>query len=165
MFRAAFRRQRCLVPADGYYEWQPAADGKQPYYIKLADDGPFALAGLWARWSHLERTIQSCTIVTTVSNELTRSIHQRMPAILPPEAYDVWLDPDFADHTHLVSLLRPFASEAMRVHAVGRAVNRPTNDTPQCMAAVVQGDASNDEAATNDDEANQGRGGADGWLF
>jgi hypothetical protein len=88
-----------------------------------------------------------------------------MPAILPPEAYDVWLDPDFADHTHLVSLLRPFASEAMRVHAVGRAVNRPTNDTPQCMAAVVQGDASNDEAATNDDEANQGRGGADGWLF
>jgi putative SOS response-associated peptidase YedK len=164
-FRTAFKRRRCLVPADGYFEWQKSEDGKQPYYIKMADDGPFAFAGLWEHWHRDGQSIESFTIITTASNDLTRSIHHRMPVILPPEAYDIWLDAEFADHTHLVGLLRPFDSEAMQVHAVGREVNRPTYDNPKCIAAVNPPDAGDKENAAKDAPASEGGKAADGWLF
>ncbi|MCA9100779.1 MAG: SOS response-associated peptidase [Planctomycetales bacterium] len=143
MFRTAFRSRRCLVPADGYYEWQQSGEGKQPYFIHMRDDGPFALAGLWERWHRGEQVIQSCTIITTAANPLTRPIHERMPVILPPQVYDVWLDAEFADVDHLTELLRPYDGDAMQVYPVGRGVNRPAYDAPGC---IVEADIESDEA-------------------
>lgn len=128
-FRSAFRHRRCLIAADGFYEWHPQPDGhKQPYYIHLADDRPFALAGLWEHWEREGKTLDSCSIIVTEANELMQTIHDRMPVILPPDQYDVWLDPAFADVERLRLLLRPFPFALMRLNPVSTRVNNPRND-------------------------------------
>ncbi len=133
-FREAFRRRRCLVPADGFFEWRRQDRPSQPFYIHLAGQRPFAMAGLWERWEGRGEVLESCTILTTDANELVRPLHDRMPVILPPEAFDQWLDPTVQDLGRLTSLLRPLAAERMASYAVSRVVNSPKHDDPQCVA-------------------------------
>jgi len=139
-FRAAFRRRRCLVTADGYFEWVKAGKLKQPYYIRMRDDRPFAFAGLWELWRDrsTDQTLESCTIITTEANELTRSIHDRMPVIVNAADYDLWLDPAVQDTDRLQPLLRPYDSERMLVDPVDRYVNSPKNDDPKCIRVVKE---------------------------
>jgi len=133
-FRAAFRRRRCLVAADGFYEWQRTGKRKQPYLIRVGDDRPFAMAGLWESWEGAgHEVIESCTILTTEPNELMRPIHDRMPVILPPDAHQQWLDPAVEGVGRLAPLLRPYPADAMTASSIGTYVNRPTNEGPQCI--------------------------------
>lgn len=136
-FRAAFKRRRCLIPADGFYEWRKAGGTKTPMYIRLKSGEPFAFAGLWEEWQSANaQTIRSCAIVTTEPNALMEKIHDRMPAILKPEAYEPWLASGEADTNALSKLLKPYPASAMTAHAVSRLVNKPENDSPQCVAPV-----------------------------
>ncbi|HJN13407.1 MAG TPA: SOS response-associated peptidase [Pirellulaceae bacterium] len=147
-FRSAFRRRRCLVVADGFYEWQKtgAARGgttKQPYYIRMRDERPFAFAGLWETWrgpkgAELPTPIQSCTILTTEPNELMQSLHDRMPVILSPDDYAMWLDPSFEQIDALKALQRPFAPEEMIADPVSTLVNSPRNESPECIMTIDQ---------------------------
>jgi len=131
-FRQAFKQRRCLVLSDGFYEWQQTSDGKQPYYIHMKDGSPFAFAGLWESWRNGEE-IRSCTIITTEANELVGEIHNRMPVILPAGDYDLWLDPELEEREALTSLLGPYPSGDMEAYPVSRRVNRPSNNTPECI--------------------------------
>ena len=133
-FRTAFKRRRCLIPTTGFYEWQRNPDGrtKTPMYIALKSGTPFAFAGLWESWHSPEgQSIQSCTIITTEPNDLMAPIHNRMPATLPANAYDRWLDP--AERTDLQDLLVPYSAQEMIAHPVSTLVNSPINDTPDCL--------------------------------
>lgn len=133
-FRAAFRRRRCLVVADGFYEWQRAGAGKQPYFIRMRDDRPFGFAGLWESWEGPDHSaVESCTILTTEANPAVRPIHDRMPVILAPAEYSRWLDPALQRPEELRGLLRPYAPEAMMAYAVDRYVNHPGNEGPRCI--------------------------------
>jgi putative SOS response-associated peptidase YedK len=127
-FRYAFQKRRCLVLADGFYEWRTENGQKQPYYIKMKDGKVFGLAGLWEFWKDKEeeeRAIESCTIITTNSNELVRPVHPRMPAIIHPDDYDLWLDVDAGETKQIKELvLRPFPPEEMEMYRVSRRVNR-----------------------------------------
>jgi len=138
-FRHSFRRQRCLVPADGYYEWQKQADGKkQPYLFHLPGEEPFAFAGLWEHWQSREPegpVIESCSLITTEPNALASAVHDRMPVILDPRDYDTWLDPQ-AEAAHLQQLLRPFADDTLTAEPVSTYVNKPTNDDSKCIEPV-----------------------------
>ncbi|NJL47793.1 MAG: SOS response-associated peptidase [Leptolyngbyaceae cyanobacterium SM2_5_2] len=139
-FRAAFKRRRCLIVADGFYEWHQQPDGKpkQPYYIFLRDHQPFAFAGLWEHWldSTSGSELQTCTILTTEPNELMASIHTRMPVILPPEDYAPWLDPGFYQPSVLQSMLRPYEAAAMDRYPVSTLVNKPQHDSPDCIVPL-----------------------------
>lgn len=137
-FRTALRRRRCLVLADGYYEWKKSGKSKQPFYIRLPDGQPFALAGLWESWRNPQQIepgepIQSCTIITTDANRLTQAIHDRMPVILPPDSYALWLDPACQDPQEVQSLLRPCDWQPMLAEPVDPWVNNPRNDAPRCI--------------------------------
>ncbi len=134
-FRAAFRQRRCLVAADGFYEWQKAAEGpKQPYYIRLESDAPFAIAGLWERWRDpAGETVESCTLITTEANPALAPIHHRMPVIVSPADYDAWLDPRPASADALHDLLRPYLGAEMAAIPIGRHVNNVRNDDPGCI--------------------------------
>lgn len=131
-FRSAFKKRRCLILADGFYEWQKTDNGKQPYHIKMQDDSPFAFAGLWEIWKD-EEEIRSCTIITTEANNLMNEIHHRMPVILPPENYEMWLDPDFDEKEALTSLLKPYPANVMEAYPVSRRVNKPSNNEPSVV--------------------------------
>jgi len=144
-FRYALRRQRCLVPCTGFYEWKvldPAAKkpAKQPYYIRRRDESVFAFAGLWDRWQSPEgEEIGSFTILTTEPNELMRHLHNRMPVIIPRQEYGVWLDPGapgLLDAERLAPLLGPYPAGELVAHAVGKRVNNPKFDDPSCIQAV-----------------------------
>jgi putative SOS response-associated peptidase YedK len=134
-FRTSFRNRRCLIPADGFYEWQKTAGrAKQPYFIGLRDERPFAFAGLWERWKDPESAeIESCTILTTDTNDLLRELHDRMPVILNAEDYDRWLSPTTTDPQELLGLLVPYPPERMQFWAIGTVVNSARNETPDCM--------------------------------
>ena len=133
-FRHAFAKKRCLIPADGFYEWKKLGDGtKQPYYIHRQDDEPFAFAGLWESWKTEGRTIESCTIITTSANELMEPLHDRMPVILPAEVYAVWLDPEIQDKAALAELLKPFDSDLLEAYPVSTLVNNSRNENPKCL--------------------------------
>ncbi len=132
-FRSAFKRRRCLILADGFYEWQKTGDGKQPYYIRLQNGSPFAFAGLWEVWDKYGEEIRSCTILTTDANSLVGEVHHRMPVILPSEEYGLWLDPDMGEAEPLLDLLRPYPSDVMEAYPVSRRVNKPSNDEPGCV--------------------------------
>jgi putative SOS response-associated peptidase YedK len=142
-FRAAFRRRRCLVVADGFYEWQKQDGGKQPgskqpFFISLRDRKPFAFAGLWEFWKGEDETvIESCTLLTTTPNELMRPLHDRMPVILQPRDYGLWLDRDVQDPARLIPLLRPYPAEEMDAYPVSRFVNKPENDDPRCIEPLA----------------------------
>ena len=137
-FRAAFRRRRCLIPADGFFEWHQLADRKQPMFIYLKDQPVFAFAGLWEVWYSPEGDeIRSATILTTEPNDFMATIHNRMPVILPPEDYEAWLVPDEQDPADLQSLMRPFAADQMAAYPVSTFVNRPSNDTPETIEPLA----------------------------
>lgn len=133
-FRKAFRERRCLILADGFYEWQRLGRHKQPFYIRMRDGWPFAFAGLREHWEGSEGVaIDSCTILTTTANELVGTLHERMPVILTPEDFGLWLDPGVQEIERLQSLLRPYPSEEMTAYPVSTRVNNPTNDSPECV--------------------------------
>ena len=135
-FRHAFRTQRCLVVADGFYEWKRQDGWKRPYFIHMKDDRPFAFAGLWEHWEKGDEPIYSCTLLTTDANEVLAPIHDRMPVILPRSAYDLWLDPRVHDPKRLQHLLVPFAADEMEAYPVSRLVNDPENDLPDCVQPI-----------------------------
>lgn len=148
-FRSAFKRQRCLVVADGFYEWRKAADGtKQPFLIHLRDSRPFGIAGLWEHWEKGGEPFDSCALLTTGPNELMATIHDRMPVILPPEHFEIWLDPATSDRNTLEALLVPFDAAKMEAYPVSRIVNNPANDSPRCMEPVSAEDAAATMAPT-----------------
>ena len=142
-FRSAYRRRRCLIPADGFYEWQRLGKIRQPWLFGLRDGAPFALAGLWERWTVPEGAeltgslaelgpgdpVETCTILTTAANETVAPVHGRMPVILPRDACDPWLAGDDVS-------LAPYAPDAMTAHPVSTQVNRPANDEPRCVEPV-----------------------------
>ena len=133
-FRVALRNRRCLVVADGFYEWQQRGRGKQPYRIVLKSGEPFGFGGLWDTWTSPEgEAIRTCTIVTTEANELLRPIHDRMPVILTPEAEGVWLDPRIQEPARLLPLLKPYPAIEMTTYPVSTRVNNPANDGPECI--------------------------------
>lgn len=144
-FRDALARRRCLVPCSGFYEWKRVAGGKQPYYITRVDGAPFGLAGLWERWWAPDgegmdgERIDSFAIITVDANELVRELHDRMPLILAPEAYDLWLDPGVTDADALAPLLRTPGPEGYTTYPVSRLVNRPENDVPACIEPAPEG--------------------------
>lgn len=141
-FREPLRSQRCLIPADGFYEWQKSGKTKQPYCFEMNDGALFAFAGLWDRWrSPLGEVIESCTILTTTPNSLLSDIHDRMPVILSPDKYDLWLDPAFRDMASVLKMLRPFEAPRMRRYPVSMKVNQVLNDDADC-AKQVELDAS-----------------------
>lgn len=137
-FRNAYKRRRCLILADGYYEWRkiPGEKRKQPVYIRLKSQKPFALAGLWEVWQAdgMDEPLRSCTIITCPPNTLLAEIHHRMPVILPQNAYEEWLALNQQSADTLQPLLVPYPNEEMEAYPVSRFVNRPTNDSPECIA-------------------------------
>ncbi len=133
-FRSAFKRGRCLVLADGFYEWRKLdAKTKQPYHIRMKDGRPLAFAGLTEHWSKGEKPIDSATIITTEANPLMAPIHDRMPVILPSDAYDVWLDSEFKGKEPLLALLKPYPQDEMIAIPVSTLVNSPRNEDPCCV--------------------------------
>jgi len=126
-FSESFQRRRCLIPADGFYEWQRSGKIAQPYYFQMQDESPFAFAGIWDEWQADGKVIASCAIITTVANELLASIHDRMPVILPSESQDRWLYGD-SEPMALRSLLAPFPASEMMSHPVSYDVNHPKID-------------------------------------
>jgi putative SOS response-associated peptidase YedK len=134
-FRAAFRQRRCLVPADGFYEWQRQGARKQPYLIELAHAEVFAFAGLWERWHppQGDHTVESFAIIVTTANETVRPIHDRMPVIIEATDYGMWLDAGPAMTESVATLLRPFPAERMVARAVSKRVNNPRNDDAGCI--------------------------------
>ncbi len=139
-FRTAYRRWRCLVLADGYYEWrkEPGGGAKTPFYIRMASEKPFAFAGLWEQWqpSRDADTVLSCTILTCPPNEILERVHNRMPVILDYDAYDLWLEPTNQKPAELNHLLKPYPADEMTAHAVSRLVNQPKNDRAECILPV-----------------------------
>jgi putative SOS response-associated peptidase YedK len=142
-FREAIRKRRCLVPADGFFEWKKlGSKRKQPYNIGMLDDSLFAFAGIWDRWrSGSGEVIESCSILTTDANSLTRDIHDRMPAILEPEGYDLWLDPGITEPEQFQHLLRPFDPRRMKKYPLGSKVSNVNIDGPECIQEVPADDA------------------------
>lgn len=137
-FRAAFKRRRCLIPADGFFEWQQRDGRKVPMFIHMKDRGVFALAGLWEVWHSPEGDeIRSATILTTEPNSLMADIHNRMPVILPPEAYSTWLAEGDQPANVLKPLFRPYPADKMAAYPVSTFVNRPANDTPETIEPVA----------------------------
>ena len=136
-FRRALRTRRCLVLADGFYEWKKMGASTVPHYIRLKSGAPFGFAGVWERWSAPSReTIQSCAIITTTANTLMADIHHRMPVILPGEAEEHWLDPTVEDPQKVLPLLQPYTEAELEAYAVSTLVNSPRNDVAACIKPV-----------------------------
>jgi putative SOS response-associated peptidase YedK len=134
-FRESFRQRRCLVPAQGFYEWKKFGRAREPWLIRLRDGHTFAFAGLWDRWTRAESPIESCALVTTTANALVAPIHDRMPVILDRADYARWLDPD-ASEADLRALLQPFPPGAMEAFAVSTRVNSTEAEGPELMRPV-----------------------------
>jgi putative SOS response-associated peptidase YedK len=139
-YRFSFRKKRCLVAADGFYEWKKEGKAKQPYLIHRKDGKPFAFAGLWSTWKDPERAgalVETFTILTTDANDLLRPLHDRMPVIVDPENFDLWLDPKQEDAAVLQPLLVPHAVEGFEAFPVSRLVNSPANEVAGCVDRLV----------------------------
>jgi putative SOS response-associated peptidase YedK len=130
-FRTALDRRRCLVAADGFYEWKKLERGKQPYLFRMKDDRPFGFAGVWEAWRRGDERLESFTILTTSANDLVAPVHDRMPVIIAPADHGRWLDPD-ARADAVEDLLRPYPAEAMEAIPVSTHVNKPSHDDPKC---------------------------------
>ena len=148
-FRSAFRRRRCLVVADGYYEWKKTEDGKQPYHIRMQDERPFAMAGLWETWhgppadgdapQPASAGFESCTVITTQSNEVTAPIHDRMPVILHEQDWPRWLDVETDwPKNQLLKLLEPWNGDDLTMQIVSKHVNNPRHEGAECLQLVGQ---------------------------
>jgi len=137
-FRSPFRKRRCLIPADGYYEWKSVAGRKQPYYFSMKDEGPFCFAGLWERWQPAEgEAVETCAIITTDANALGAEVHHRMPVILAAHDYERWLDPGLTRAEEVLPLLAPFPPEAMTMYPVSTLVNNARVDEPRCITPLA----------------------------
>jgi putative SOS response-associated peptidase YedK len=137
-YRNAFKHRRCLIPAEGFYEWKAGKGGKTPFLIRRADNEPFAMAGLWERWKgRAGEALESCTIVVTDANELVRDIHDRMPVILARNDFEGWLDPDNKDTTSLLTMLVPANPDRWTMYRVSRQVNSPRNDGPELLEGAT----------------------------
>ncbi len=137
-FRAAFRRRRCLVPADGFYEWQRGQRRSHPYAVRFKDERPFAFAGLWERWLAPDgRPLETVALLTTAANELVRHIHPRMPVILPAEHYEAWLDPRLSDVGKLPPLV-PYPGGEMTLLPLSGWVNDARHEGPQCLEPLSE---------------------------
>jgi putative SOS response-associated peptidase YedK len=136
-FRDSLQTRRCLIPADGFYEWKKPE--KQPYCFMLKDDSLFAFAGLWDRWRSPDgSTIESCSILTGEPNELARPFHDRMPVILPPDSYELWLDPGFTNLASVTDMLKPLTASLMKSFPVSSRVNSVQNDDAECAEPIVE---------------------------
>ena len=134
-FRNALKRRRCLVLADGYYEWQKTPVGKRPYRIIMKSGEPFAMAGLWETWKDPQgNVVPSCTIITTAANDFLAPIHNRMPVILPRESEEMWLDPGVAYPDSIARILTPYSSDVMDAYGVSTLVNNARNNGPEVIA-------------------------------
>lgn len=135
-YRAAFRHRRCLIPATGFYEWKRLADGKQPYFIAMRDERPFAFAGLWESWKgeDPDKPLESCTIVTTNPNEQLSNLHNRMPVILRQQDHETWLR---AAHDDAAALMRPYPDDDLVAWPVSKHVNNPKNEGPENIRKVT----------------------------
>ena len=137
-FRESILRKRCLIPADGFYEWQKMGSVKQPYCFEVGEGEAFALAGLWDEWtSPGGEIIESCTILTTTPNSLVEDLHNRMPVIVPRDKYDLWLDPDVTDLKAIRDILKPYDANLMRRYPVSRKLNNSTIDDAESAAPVT----------------------------
>lgn len=142
-FRSAFKQRRCLIVADGFYEWQRKQGKKQPFYFRLKDEQPFGFAGLWEKWTNPEgEEINSCTIVTTTANELLEPIHDRMPVILAPQDYDLWLNPQEQKPQALQHLLSPYPASEMTSYPVSTVVNSPKHNSAECIIPLDEQNSS-----------------------
>ncbi len=135
-FRKAFKQQRCLVLADGFYEWKREGKAKQPYYIRFKDHRVFAFAGLWERWEKQDPALETCTLITTEPNALMEPIHNRMPVILSEQSYASWLKPNLNNTAYLSGLLEPYKEGEMEAFPVSQIVNNPRNDGPECVLPI-----------------------------
>jgi putative SOS response-associated peptidase YedK len=133
-YRGAFKRRRCLIPAEGFYEWRAEGKVKQPYFIHRLDEAPILLAGLWEHWRPRDgEPVESCTIIVTDANPAVAPVHDRMPVVIDPPAMDVWLDPDNADAAALQALLQPAPAADWALYPVSRRVNDPRTDDPDLL--------------------------------
>jgi putative SOS response-associated peptidase YedK len=132
-FQELLRHRRCLIPASGFYEWAKSGGRKQPYLFRLRDGGPFAFAGLWDVWEGPAGKVPSCAVITTAANELVAPLHDRMPVILPPDQFGLWLDRAVTDPAALLPLLKPYPAELMEAVAVNTRVNSARNEGPECI--------------------------------
>jgi putative SOS response-associated peptidase YedK len=149
-FREAIRKRRCLIPADAFYEWLKNGKAKTPFCFTMVDDSIFAFAGIWASWRNPEgQTIKTCSIITTTPNSLCADVHDRMPVILPDDAYALWLDPGFQKADAICDVLKPFNPALMRRFEVSNRVNLAKNDDPACAEPVVRLSAANAMASTD----------------
>lgn len=139
MFRSSFEKRRCLIPMDGFYEWERKAKGKLPHYIYAADNKPLPVAGLWSSWNDPEtdERVLTCTILTTSPNDLLSSIHNRMPVVLPQDQWSSWLDPDNHDTDALQQLMAPYPSALMAEHPVSTLVNKVANNTADLVEPLA----------------------------
>ncbi|HPF70149.1 MAG TPA: SOS response-associated peptidase [Candidatus Krumholzibacteria bacterium] len=136
-FRDAFARRRCLVPVNGFYEWQKRGDGKQPFLFRRRDHDVFALAGIWERWEYPGgRTLETCSILTTAANAVMRPVHHRMPVVVPEADWRLWFSLDEAQQEAVMSLLQPAPTDLLIAHPVSRRVNSPSCDEPACVEPV-----------------------------
>jgi putative SOS response-associated peptidase YedK len=143
-FREAMRLRRCLIPADGFYEWKRRGSAKQPFCFEVGDGGLFAFAGLWERWRDpSEQWVKSCSILTTTPNVVTSAVHDRMPVILRKHDYDVWLDPGMQNVAAVSELLKPFDPRLMRCYPVSTRINHVANDDEECSHPVAITQAQN----------------------
>jgi putative SOS response-associated peptidase YedK len=137
-FRTAFKRRRCLLPADGFYEWRKEGATRQPYHFHRKDGSPFAFAGLWETWERAEGYLETCTILTTTANEVMAPIHDRMPVILAPDDYEEWLDPANQNTGRLLPLIQPYPSDLMEASPVSTRVNNAASEGPDLLAPQPQ---------------------------
>jgi putative SOS response-associated peptidase YedK len=136
-FREAFKKRRCIIPADGFYEWQRTGGKKQPFFFQMRDEHPFGFAGLWEKWKAVDgQVLETCTILTTEANEVLRPVHDRMPVILHPEDYDLWLDDEPRKLGLMIELLHPYPSSEMVSHPVSTAVNSTNNTGAELMSPL-----------------------------
>jgi putative SOS response-associated peptidase YedK len=137
-FRDPLKYRRCLIPADAFYEWKRDGTSKQPYCFEVNDGEIFAFAGLWDGWKNAEgRWIKTCSILTTTPNAVTSSVHDRMPVILHPDIYNLWLDPGMTDVQVISELLKPYDAASMRSYPVGTRINHVAHDDEECSRPVV----------------------------
>jgi putative SOS response-associated peptidase YedK len=136
-FKTTFKKRRCLIVADGFYEWRKDRKVKTPVYFRLKSKGPFGFAGLYDVWTSPEgKQISTCTIITTGPNELMEPIHNRMPVIIPKAQETLWLDSALQDEKLLFPMLKPYDSQEMEVYDVSQIVNSPRNNSPECIKPV-----------------------------
>jgi putative SOS response-associated peptidase YedK len=137
-FRDPLKSRRCIVPADGFYEWKKTGKTKQPYCFEVNDGELFAFAGIWDRWKNPDgKWITSCSILTTTPNAVTSVVHDRMPVILDPDNYDVWLDPGMNNVEAASEMLKPYAARLMRCYPVSARINHAANDDAECASPVT----------------------------